>query len=393
MSEGPRIRHNRFEGYPLEVKYDWMQQGAGSGAVHPPADALRAVHEAAEQCRDRVARALADLGLDWYGAAASALFDAARPSLEWAMGAMTAAQTNLAGVAAHGVDFAETKPKIESAQPVRQPGLADGAAAAFNPLALLQIQQDMHEQLAANKARDDAANRALYAFETAARAQAESAPALPDPPRIAVEAVHTGPPPTPPGGRDRDRGRREPPVVGPPARGTEDPARTQPPTAADPGPVDPGTSAVPGNPADPADPTRPADATRPQAAAPPALRPEPPIPGVAAVGGGAGFGGSSVGFGATAGLPGALGGPTHRGSTPRTPGPATTPTPRVTPSAPGKPGAPGASLLQPPLTPGTRREDDVEHNTRYRTLSDEIYGLDDLPTVPPPVIGEGPEPS
>ncbi|GAA2833271.1 hypothetical protein [Crossiella cryophila] len=393
MSEGPRIRHNRFEGYPLEVKYDWMQQGAGSGAVHPPAEALRAVHEAAERCRDRVARALTGLGLDWHGAAATALFDAARPSLDWAMGAMTAAQSNLAGVSAHGVDFAETKPKIESAQPVCGPGLTE----AFNPLALLQIQQDMHEQLEANRARDDAANRALYAFETAARAQAESVPALPDPPRIAVEAVHTAPPPTPPGGRDRDRGRREPPTIDPPTRVTEDPARTQPPTGAN--PADPGNPALPANPADPvnpadpADPTRPADATRPQTSAPPAFRPEPPIPGGTTAGVSNGFGGSSTGFFATPGIPGVQGGPGHRSATPRTPAPTTTPTQRATPSAPGKPGAPGASPLPVPPTPGTRREDDVEHTPRYRRLSDEIYGLDDLPTVPPPVIGEGPEPS
>ncbi|WHT17256.1 PPE domain-containing protein [Crossiella sp. CA-258035] len=415
MSEEPRIRHNRFEGYPLEEKYQWMQEGAGSGAVLEPADALRAMHVAAEECRERVARALTDLGLDWHGAAASAMFDAARPSLHWAMTALKAAETNLAGVSAHGVDFAETKPKIESAEQVRQPGFVD---TAFNPLALIEIQQDMHTQLAANKARDDAANRALYAFEAAARAQAESVPTLPDPPRIAVQTTPVAPPP--PGDR------REPPPADPPTR---DPGRTRPPGTpldqpANPGrPPGPATTepittepittepittepvAHPG----PGHSPGPEDGTRAQAA-PTGLRPDLPVPdgsgtgfggpgqgggsgvGLGGPGPGGGYGGPgpAAGSGGTAGFLGALGG---GGASPQPPPPASrnpASTGRgTTHPAAGKPGAPGPSLL-PPAHPGRRPEDDVEHTSKVRRLSDEIYGLDDLPTVPPPVIGEEP---
>ncbi|MCO1579765.1 hypothetical protein M8C13_28840 [Crossiella sp. SN42] len=406
MSEEPRIRHNRFEGYPLEEKYRWMQEGAGSGAVHEPAEALRAMHVAAEECRERVARALTDLGLDWHGAAASAMFDAARPSLHWAMTALKAAETNLAGVSAHGVDFAETKPKIESAEQVRQPGFAE---TAFNPVALIEIQQDMHAQLAANKARDDAANRALYAFEAAARVQAESVPTLPDPPRIAVETTPLALPP--PGDRDR----REPPPVDPPAR---DPGRTRPPRTSLDHPADPGrpptgpatpqpTSTQPA--ADPGHRPGAEDGTRAQAGGPAGLRPDLPIPGgpgtvsggpgqgggLGGPGPGGGFGGSGpgapgAGSGGAAGFLGVLGGggasPQPPTPAPRNPAPHTT---RPAPGVPGKPGAPGPALLPPPQ-PGRRPEDDVEHTSKVRRLSDEIYGLDDLPTVPPPVIGEEP---
>ncbi|MGW0517419.1 hypothetical protein [Crossiella sp. NPDC003009] len=411
MSEEPRIRHNRFEGYPLEEKYRWMQEGAGSGAVREPADALRAMHVAAEECRERVARALTDLGLDWHGAAATAMFDAARPSLHWAMTALKAAETNLAGVSAHGVDFAETKPKIESAEQVRQPGFAD---TVFNPVALIEIQQDMHAQLAANKARDDAANRALYAFEAAARVQAESVPTLPDPPRIAVETTPLTPPP--PGDRDR----REPPPVDPPAR---DPGRTRPPETPLDQPASPGrppgpattepTTTEPAAHPDPAHPgpghsTGPEDGTRAQAG-PTGLRPDLPIPGSPGTGfgglggggsggglgghgpgGGPGSGGLAAGSGGTAGFLGTLGG---GGASPQPPPPASrnpaSTGRRTTHPASGKPGAPGPSLLPPPH-PGRRPEDDVEHTSKVRRLSDEIYGLDDLPTVPPPVIGEEP---
>ncbi|MBP2478054.1 hypothetical protein JOF53_006926 [Crossiella equi] len=397
MSQGPSIRYNRFEGVELAQKYAWVQNGPGSGAVEGTTQVLREAHELVAQAHQRVVGFLARLGLSWEGAAAEAMIQAGDEAVRWAEGSLEVTAASLERIAVHGVDFAETKPRIAPPEPVVD--LKQIAVGVFSPLVLVALGEDPLSRLADNKAKDDAANRALYAYEQSARAGIEPLPALPDPPAIALDVVGVVPPRQPreprlPGGGDpglvrpgvdpdRERG------TGPGQPGVTQPGGTQPgrETTEVAGAVPGG--ATPGGPG-----------TVPSGS-PGAMVPEAGGRSGGAsgwLGGGFGPGAGGLGAGGVVGLGGAGGAGGYRGNgagaSPHTPVPRA-PAPR-TPAPPGGgAGVPGGKAGVPgmpgpvPTPPGGRAEDDLEHTSRFRKLSDEIYGLDDLPSVPPPVIGEG----
>ncbi|MCK2237425.1 MULTISPECIES: hypothetical protein [unclassified Crossiella] len=360
-------------------------------------DAMRGMQRIAADAEHAVRKGLEAIGVGWAGQAAEAMTAAARPAVAWAQGAQDAALSGGTSASSHGMTFAETKPKVEANQPVQEPGVGALVLGAFSPAVVVAMQHDMQQQLAANRARDDAANRALYGYESTARDRVGALPVLPEAPKIALDSGGSPPPPqpppVPPGGRNpRDPRQRDLPRPGgtgaDPGRQGQDPGRVQPGAGTDPvRPVentpDPTLQGVvPSG-------TGGGNTVLPRVEPPPVGGPGQP----GGTGGGGGFaggfyGGGSAGggVGSGAGGPGAgLRGPGGQaGVAPGQPGArAAAPV-----AGAGRAGVGGQSFLQSPTGAAGRPEEDDEHENKFKTRSDDIYGLDDLPRIPPPVIGE-----
>ncbi|MCO1575860.1 hypothetical protein M8C13_08830 [Crossiella sp. SN42] len=351
-----------------------------------------------------VRKGLEAIRIGWSGQAAEAMTAAARPAAAWAQGAQDVAATGGGSASSHGMTFAETKPKVEAHKPVSEPGVGSLVLGVFSPAAVVAMQHDVQQQLMANRARDDAANRALYSYESTARDRVVALPVLPEPPKIALDTGTAPPPPqpppVPPGGRNpsdpRQPGRPRPGGTGPGGTGPGQPGH------------DPGQPSLPGGSEDPSRPVEDSPDPTLQGVTPsavgnggnpvlPRLDPAPApvagqpggtggVPGggfyAGYTGGGASGGSGSGGPGAGARMPGG-----GAGVAPGQPGGRTGP---AMPGA-GRPGAGGQSLLQPPVGAAGQPEEDAEHENKFKTLSDDLYGLDDLPRIPPPVIGEPPQ--
>ncbi|MFB9902863.1 hypothetical protein [Allokutzneria oryzae] len=376
-----------------------MQQGQGPAAVAGVSDTVKKVGDRLLESNIRLRTALAKAGQEWTGVAAQRLQQSANAAYQALDDATDDAGKANTQIAYYRDSFAATKPKIPP--PREKVGFFEALIKnRGNPIAALsEVTVDQYTTLAANVMADNEANRALYQHEKMAQSSLEAVPRVPAPPPIAVKGAiaEPGPQPAPPGpspvpppggGRPRDIGGGRdvggsalPGDGGPPVPGQEPrapvPLERDGQVRLDRGEIDQARADVSGRPG----PLSEAGGT------------------VSYGGGGPGSGGSSgafTGFGPMLG--GGGGGGAGGGvpsSPPRAPWAGTAPVPGgapgtgAGPSGGGmRPGGSAGSLLQPAVGGAGNGEDDQEHSNRFWQKNDDIFGVDDLPKVAPPVIGE-----
>jgi len=176
----PSISRHRYEGYSLETKYGWMQQGGGSAEVTGAADFLTRLARDFADSEQAVRVALGELGVRWEGTAAASASAALAEVADWAR---ASAENSTAGGSAiddYADSFARLKPRIprppeDDAPPV---GVAGGMAGSIGAdfHALTGLGSDHRERLARRQRLDRAANDALYAHEANARAAVRAFP-------------------------------------------------------------------------------------------------------------------------------------------------------------------------------------------------------------------------
>ncbi|AOS61742.1 PPE domain-containing protein [Actinoalloteichus hymeniacidonis] len=435
---GDEIRYTRYEGFSLQEKYDWMQAGRGPDAAEQVREALGELAGSMAESDVVLRGALKPLGMEWEGAAASALGAAGAQAAAWSLGSSDAAQAASMGMTASGASFALARNSVEPPAAVSGPSTGELFGQVFTgPFGGLD---DTVAEFEAEAAKGHDADRALYAYESMLREANSGMGPIPAPPQIVTQDARHDPAAP---GQDRTGpvGPPPPEVVGPPSPGPAEPTDPPgsrapiPPTEPGPVPEPPPLEAVPppwggerpplqpeppflpeppvfpGPP--PADPGPPGRIDRPD---PPSLTPSwnhqptpvtpaPPSTGPAPIGGG--HGGSGFGPFGSGGVPapgggfGSVGGPGAAPGVPGGPGrfPAGTGGPTglgpgsAAAGAAGRPGMAGGLGAGGLGAPGGGRSDspeDVEHSNRYAAPSDEFFGLDDLPSVAPAVFGDEP---
>jgi hypothetical protein len=185
----PSISGHRYEGYPLEQKYGWMQHGRGPEAVAGGTDLLRVLAKAYADSERAIRTELGQLGVNWEGTAAEAV---AAALSRLADGAQDGAATSAAGgcgISAYGDSFAQLKSKIPAPVEAGETSIwgsdSLGGARAGDLSAVTGLQSDYRGRLAEYRRLDRAANDALYAHEANSRAALETFP-IPDDPRVAT---------------------------------------------------------------------------------------------------------------------------------------------------------------------------------------------------------------
>lgn len=171
----------RWEGYSLEEKQRWMREGQGAAAVGRGVEVLDALAAGSHRSAESLRGALAELGVDWSGAAA----DSARVSLTAMTGRMgritDEASSGGTGLGRYGDSFAQVSRKIPAQGEVSAQLVATGDFAIVNGL-----QSDLRAGPVALRNAELAANAALRAHEQATR---DALATFPDPPVAPVRAA------------------------------------------------------------------------------------------------------------------------------------------------------------------------------------------------------------
>ncbi|ASO18531.1 hypothetical protein FHR81_002940 [Actinoalloteichus hoggarensis] len=177
----------RYEGYSLQEKHAWVRDGSGPDAAEDIRAALSILADAMAESDLLLRRALQPLGIDWQGAAATSVGAACALVADWSLACGDSAREGGVGVAVAGAGFAHVRVRVEAPGPGRADTRLDVFAGPFGG------QADLTQEAEAERARDDAANRAFYAYEDAVRDAVRSLPVLAAPPGVAVAAVTTRP--------------------------------------------------------------------------------------------------------------------------------------------------------------------------------------------------------
>ncbi|MDT7655797.1 MAG: hypothetical protein QOF38_512, partial [Pseudonocardiales bacterium] len=187
----PSISGHRYEGYPLEQKYGWMQHGRGPEAVTGGTDLLRVLAKAYADSERAIRTELGQLGVNWEGTAAEAVAAALSRLADRAQDGAATSAAGGCGISAYGDSFAQLKSKIPAPVEAGETSIwgsaADslGGARAGDLSAVTGLQSDYRGRLAEYRRLDRAANDALYAHEANSRAALEAFP-IPDDPRVAT---------------------------------------------------------------------------------------------------------------------------------------------------------------------------------------------------------------
>ncbi|MDT7563326.1 MAG: hypothetical protein QOG76_1950, partial [Pseudonocardiales bacterium] len=187
----PSISGHRYEGYPLEQKYGWMQHGRGPEAVTGGTDLLRVLAKAYADSERAIRTELGQLGVNWEGTAAEAVAAALSRLADRAQDGAATSAAGGCGISAYGDSFAQLKSKIPAPVEAGETSIwgsaADslGGARAGDLSAVTGLQSDYRGRLAEYRRLDRAANDALYAHEANSRAALETFP-IPDDPRVAI---------------------------------------------------------------------------------------------------------------------------------------------------------------------------------------------------------------
>jgi hypothetical protein len=187
----PSISGHRYEGYPLEQKYGWMQHGRGPEAVTGGTDLLRVLAKAYADSERAIRTELGQLGVNWEGTAAEAVAAALSRLADRAQDGAATSAAGGCGISAYGDSFAQLKSKIPAPVEAGETSLwgsaADslGGARAGDLSAVTGLQSDYRGRLAEYRRLDRAANDALYTHEANSHAALEDFP-IPDDPRVAT---------------------------------------------------------------------------------------------------------------------------------------------------------------------------------------------------------------
>ncbi|APU18958.1 hypothetical protein UA75_04645 [Actinoalloteichus sp. GBA129-24] len=212
------IPSHRYEGYSLHEKFDWVQHGHGPAAAEEVREGLSILADAMAESDLTLRSALRPLGIEWQGAAAVSAGAAFALVADWSLVCGVSAHDGGIGVAVAGAGFAAVRVQVEA------PGSVVGGASIDVLTGPFGGQSDRTQVAEADRARDDAANRALYAYEDTVRDAVGSLPSLAAPPVIAISvsaSATTGSP--------ADRGHGDGHRASLPGAGAADPgsARTE----------------------------------------------------------------------------------------------------------------------------------------------------------------------
>lgn len=385
----------RYEGYPLSEKHGWMQQGKGPAEFTAAQTAVTRLGKALAETDAKLGKVVGELGGEWNSVAGAQAGAQMQQAAGWA-GESGAAATTTQGRVVAQADAVSTVTSAVPAQPPVTYSFTDGLAdAVTSPFRVFGMTNNLDREVEKQRAADDAANRALYAYQSSSQSHVALVQPLPEAPKLTGSAapVEPGTPPGPP--------IVPPPSVRPPGPRGRDGSRTAPPRTTDPGrdpgvrppndPVQPGPGPVepPGGQPRPIDKVRlsdhpgpgPTPVPPPSLSSPPSGGPAVPPGGAGGVVGGFGPGGS-FGAGGAGGAGGrGAGGSSGVGNQPGAARPAAA-------NLPTRPGAAGPGFLQP-AAPGAagRGEEDKEHSNTLWVKDDSLFADDRM--VMPPVIGEG----
>ncbi|MBB5905723.1 hypothetical protein [Actinoalloteichus hymeniacidonis] len=440
----------------MAEKYSWMQDGSGAAEAVRVSAAINDLHTLMAESDPQLRSALARIGVEWHGDTAQLLSSAIAESAAWSVQTTQTAQDVVGQLAADGEVFAATRQAIDQPADVGGYGLGDRVVDVLGgPFGAVSDHRKRAEEEAA---KDEAANRALYAYEAHSH-QTLAAIRTPEaPPTIVVgssaaqrptisERIEIGDLQQPGGhgggggtgggggghggggggGTDHDNGGhggddndsddgREPdlpPRPEPPEDELSDPVLPLPPDEP------PDCPDTPESPSDlempdyqipwsetPYQPRPPLEEPRPPLEQPDTQVPDRPSPEVDTAGyGPPGGGGMSRPDLPVAGAPGFTAG--QGTGTPGSAGLFGTQVPigglgSSAPAAGGVPASQPPALNSPRATMGTaglaggaaprgqaaEEVEDLEHTDQYAKPDDGFFGLDDLPAVAPPVLGE-----
>jgi hypothetical protein len=194
----PGIGGHRYEGYSLETKYGWLQQGHGPAAVTEGADFLARLAGDFAESERTIRTALGRLGVSWSGTAAEQATAALRSVADWARGSAVSSAGGSATIGEYGESFARLRSRVAE-PPSRTWGSGPGAVPDGLPDAVPPdfgavggLQADYRRRLAAYQRLDRAANDALYAHEAQSRAAVRAFPVPQAPPAVATVTVAAG---------------------------------------------------------------------------------------------------------------------------------------------------------------------------------------------------------
>jgi hypothetical protein len=193
----PGIGGHRYEGYSLETKYGWLQQGQGAAAVTGGADFLAKLAGDFAESERTITTALGRLGVSWSGTAAEQATAALGAVADWARGTAASSAGASATVGEYGESFARLRSRVAEPPSLTRGsrpgavlgGLLDAVSPDFG--AVSGLQSDYRLRLAEYQRLDRAANDALYAHEAQTRAAVRAFP-IPGVPPVAVITVGTG---------------------------------------------------------------------------------------------------------------------------------------------------------------------------------------------------------
>lgn len=399
---GEQVPRFDFSGVSLERIHAWMQVGDGGDSAREAAEAARGLTEDLHQSQERLGQVLAELDVEWEGTAGDWAAGSTHTMQTWAQdaGPLVTETGTASGEYAGG--FTETKSRMptpdeallndrEQAIARAVPGIGAIVSKHLADQKRDQVTQEARQRM--HEWQDRAAD---------AVAKAQPLPSVPKP------VVQIDAPPMPRAAEIDDPDRTGSAAVTPstpsapappntPGPGTPAPTPPSspggPPNVPAPVPPPPGGQLPPGTPGGPGAPGTPTPAPRPGT---PVVVPPP-------AGGGTGRGSSSGGRppgygrgvfirdeianarGAQTGQPGQPGQP-GRGGAPG--GTNTGGAPRAGTGAASAAGARGGGgILQPAAGRGTGGDEDKEHKSKYRNVTDEPF-TEGIPKVAPPVIGD-----
>jgi hypothetical protein len=198
----PSISGHRYEGYPLEQKYGWMQLGQGSDAVSGGTDLLRALARRYADSERAIRTELGRLGVTWEGTAAEAVAAELGRVADRAEGGAATSAAGGSGISAYGDSFAQLRSKIPAPVEAGETSLWGNAADSLGGgrnddlSAVTGLQSDYRGRLAEYRRLDRAANDALYAHEANSRRALDTFPIPDNPPVVTTLAAATGTPST-----------------------------------------------------------------------------------------------------------------------------------------------------------------------------------------------------
>jgi hypothetical protein len=424
---GGGIGFYRYEHYSLEEKIGWMGQGPGAAELAEAQSALADLGNDLIESEQTLRELVNSLGGEWSGSAGTSAGEAMLAAASWSADSAPVAGEAGSQVGLQSESVERTRYGMPSSAPKPEYGFGDAFGDAFNMQTgnLFDVQTDFDEQVAQRRAADEAANRLLYQYEAATRANLAAIPVLAEVPVITVESEPPRTEPLVARERSTDWNTLTPPEVRPDE--TTKRERTEP---KDP---DQKPDEKPGQEPDQKPGQKPEDRPEQRTVPEPGQEPEqvsdqrpnqeigePPqysttpnhsgvtpssfVPDSDRSSAHVGSSGARGGFGPTGGLGGGLGGlpggfggfgPGAEPSVGRGPAGAASGGARVSAAGarsmsgvPGR-GAGGGSLMSPVTAGGARGGDeDAEHTDRYFSETDELFRTDDLRVLNHSVLGE-----
>ncbi|MBP2471786.1 hypothetical protein JOF53_000658 [Crossiella equi] len=392
---GSTVGSYRYEGYRLSEKHGWMQKGKGPAEFTAAQDAVSRLGSALIETDTRLRDAVAALGGEWNSTAGSQAGAQMQRAAQWAGESNTTTSSTQSRVVAQANAVSTVTAGVPAQPPITY-SFGDAVQDMFTaPARLFGMSNNLDREVEKQRAADDAANRALYTYESASKSQMAMIQPLPEAPKLTGAATPVnpgnppGPPILPPGGRPSRPG------------GGGGGSRTRTPggsTGSDEGTVMPGEDGdrgsveVPRQDREERIDTSRLDYNVPAPTPAPGVPPNQLPPGGGtppAAGGGGGFAGGfgpgGLGAGGFSGGPGA-GGPGGAAGSGNQPGGARPAAP--TAGVVGRPGTAGSGIMQPATGAAGRGEEDKEHLNDLWVRDDSLFA--DKRRVSPPVIGEDP---